>query len=229
MLANKGPLVKDYAGIMALAQDAGRGVGFSATVCGGLPVVNIGRRDMPLAEVKMLRGIFNSTTNFMLEQMRSGRSYQDSLEEAQRRGIAETNPDNDVLGYDSASKLVILANAVLGIPARIEDVSIQGITGLDEKAGLASEASRLTRLVASAEPVSEGYRLTVAPMEVERDSFLGRCDGWEMGVEIETDLYGHQFFKIYEREPLPTAAAMIRDAILLLSSPMNQHQPSRSK
>ena len=225
VLANKGPLVKDYASIMSLAKRVGRGVGFSATVCGGLPVVNVGRRDMPLADVKLLRGIFNSTTNFMLEQMRAGRSYRDSLAEAQRRGIAETNPDNDVLGYDSAAKLVILANAVLGIPAGLDDVSIEGIDRLDGldgnegEAGIESPEASITRLIASAERAPDGYRLAVAPVRVERDSFLGRCNGWEMGVELETDIYGHQFFKIWEREPLPTAAAMLRDAIHLLSTP----------
>jgi homoserine dehydrogenase len=34
-----------------------------------------------------------------------------------------------------------------------------------------------------------------------------------MGVEIESDLYGRMFHKIWEREPLPTAAAMLRDAV----------------
>ena len=47
--------------------------------------------------------------------------------------------------------------------------------------------------------------------------FLAQCNGWEMGIELRSDLYGLMFHKIWEREPLPTAAAMLRDAVNLLS------------
>ena len=217
VLANKGPLVRDYAGIMELANRHRRGVGFSATVCGGLPIVNIGRRDFPVAEILSLRGIFNSTTNFILDEMRAGRGYREALEEAQRRGIAETNPRQDVEGYDTAAKLVILANAVLGVATGLEDVSIQGITKIPASRLFGVDDTTITKLIATATGGDGGYRLSVEPKEIARDSFLGRCESWEMGVEIETDIYGHQFFKIWEREPLPTAAAMLRDAIHLLS------------
>jgi homoserine dehydrogenase len=37
-----------------------------------------------------------------------------------------------------------------------------------------------------------------------------------MGIEMRSDLYGLMYHKIWEREPLPTAAAMLRDAVNLL-------------
>ena len=43
----------------------------------------------------------------------------------------------------------------------------------------------------------------------------GGCTGWEMAVEIESDIYGKTFHKLWEREPVPTAASMIRDAVHL--------------
>jgi homoserine dehydrogenase len=39
-----------------------------------------------------------------------------------------------------------------------------------------------------------------------------------MGVEMVSDLYGRMYYKIWEREPLPTAAAMLRDAVGLAKS-----------
>jgi homoserine dehydrogenase len=36
-----------------------------------------------------------------------------------------------------------------------------------------------------------------------------------MGIEIQSDLYGRMVHKIWEREPLPTAAALLRDAVNL--------------
>ena len=52
VLANKGPLVHDYAGLSAAARAAGVGFAFSATVCGALPVVNIGQRDLAGCDIR---------------------------------------------------------------------------------------------------------------------------------------------------------------------------------
>ncbi|HAJ34634.1 MAG TPA: homoserine dehydrogenase, partial [Chloroflexi bacterium] len=71
------------------------------------------------------------------------------------------------------------------------------------------------KLLAIAERTAAGYTLTVAPTRLPAISFLGQCSGWEMGVEIVSDLYGYMVHKIWEREPLPTAAAMLRDAVNL--------------
>ena len=218
VLANKGPLVLAYRELHNLAASTGAGLAFSATVCGALPVINIGRRDLIAAEIQGLRGIFNATTNFILAEMATGRSYADALAEAQRRGIAETDPTLDVEGWDTANKLVIVANSVLGIDATLADVNVTGITGVTAAQLEAEEASGSTiKLLATAERRGAGYALAVKPTVVASDSFLGQCNGWEMGIEIHSDLYGRMYHKIWERDPLPTAAAMLRDAVNLLA------------
>ncbi len=216
VLANKAPLVLAYQELHRLARDSGAGLAFSATVCGALPVVNIGQRDLVTADIRLLQGIFNSTSNFILGEMAQGRSYQEALAEAQARGIAEADPSLDVEGWDTANKLVILANSVLGMPATLEQVSVQGILGVTtaQLQELAAQG-RTLKLLAVARREGEGYRLSVAPTVLPTDSFLGQCDGWEMGVEFQSDLYGKMYHKIWEREPLPTAAAMLRDAVNL--------------
>ncbi len=216
VLANKAPLVLAYRELHDLATTTGAGLRFSATVCGALPVINICQRDLIAADVTRLRGIFNATTNFILAEMATGRSYADALREAQGRGIAEADPSLDVEGWDTANKLVIIANSVLGINATLADVAVTGITRVTV-AELAQAAARgaTIKLLATAEKQATGYALTVKPTAIEAGSFLGQCSGWEMGIEIESDLYGHMFHKIWEREPLPTAAAMLRDAVNL--------------
>ncbi len=218
VLANKAPLVLAFAELHDLAAQSGAGLAFSATVCGALPVINIGRRDLIAADVFSLRGIFNSTSNFILAEMTAGRSYADALAEAQQRGIAEADPSLDVEGWDTANKLVIIANSFLGVQVGLADVSVTGITDLTPDDLRRQQAQgRTIKLVAAAIRQEEGgYTLTVAPTVVDRESFLGRCDGWEMGVEIHSDLYGRMYHKIWEREPLPTAAAMLRDAVNLM-------------
>lgn len=222
VLANKGPLVLAFHELHRLAAQTSAGLAFSATVCGALPVVNIGRRDLIAADISLLRGIFNSTSNFILDEMATGRSYADALAEAQRRGIAETDPSLDVEGWDTANKLTILANSFLGVEVTLADVSVEGITAITAEQ-LAGERARgkVIKLVAEARQVVDaqqmvGYHLSVAPVPLPADDFLAGCGGWEMGVEIHSDLYGQMFHKIWEREPLPTAAAMLRDVVNLL-------------
>lgn len=216
VLANKAPLVLAYRELHTLAAASGAGLAFSATVCGALPVLNIGQRDLVAADILRLRGIFNATTNFILTEMATGRSYADALAEAQRRGIAETDPTLDVEGWDTANKLVIVANHVLGIDATLADVAVTGITSVTvADLTQAAIAGDTLKLLALAERTATGYTLSVAPTRLPATSFLGQCSGWEMGVEIESDLYGHMLHKIWEREPLPTAAAMLRDAVNL--------------
>jgi homoserine dehydrogenase len=216
VLANKGPLVLAFDRLHDLAHSHNAGIAFSAAVCGALPVINIGQRDMVAADILSLRGIFNSTSNFILAEMATGRSFGEALEEAQRRGIAEADPSLDVDGWDTANKLVIIANSFLGVSVTLGEVAVTGITTITtEQLQTEMAAGNTIKLVAAATRTSEGYQLSVQPTVLPLDSFLGRCSGWEMGIELQSDLYGRMYHKIWEREPLPTAAAMLRDAVNL--------------
>lgn len=216
VLANKGPLVLAYRTLTELAAHSGVGLAYSATVCGALPVLNVGQRDLVAAEITGLRGIFNSTSNFILAQMATGHSFATALAEAQRRGIAEADPSLDIDGWDTANKLVIIANSLLGIQTTLADVAVTGIREVSTSALQAAlSEGRTIKLVATATAVAGSYQFEVAPIILSRDEFLGRCDSWEMGIEIQSDLYGTLYQKIWEDTPMPTAAAMLRDAVNL--------------
>ena len=164
-------------------------------------MINIGRRDLVAADVLRLRGIFNSTSNFILGEMATGRSFADALAEAQRRGIAETDPTLDVEGWDTANKLVIIANSFLGVRVTLADVHVAGISQVTtEQLEAELAAGNTIKLLATAERTEAGYTLAVRPTVLGQDEFLGSCDGWEMGIELQSDLYGRMYHKIWERE-----------------------------
>ena len=71
------------------------------------------------------------------------------------------------------------------------------------------------KLVATAERIDTEWRFWVEPKPVPIASFLGGCSGWELAVEIQSDIYGDSFHKMWEREPMPTSASMLRDAVHL--------------
>jgi homoserine dehydrogenase len=216
VLADKGPLVHAFGELTETANAAGAGLAYSATVCGALPVVNIGRRDLAGCEIRTVRGIFNSTSNSILAAMARGGTYGEALHRAQLDGIAETDPTLDVEGWDTANKLVIIANSILRQPAALAAVTpvigITAITADDIRQGAAR--GEVVKLVATAtRRENGGYALSVQPEWLPERDFLAGVSGWEMGIVFDTDIMGLQQLKVDERGPIPTAAAMLRDVI----------------
>ena len=219
VLANKGPLVLAYP---RLAEEAARKhvrLAFSATVAGGLPTVNIGRRDLGVATIERIEGILNGTTNFIITSMaENGMSYADALKIAQARGIAETDPTLDVEGYDAANKLLILAHAALDYHVLLKDVEIAGITNvtMDDLARAKSEG-KVLKLLCLARRDGDGYRLSVKPTALPAAHPMARLSADQMGVMYTTDINGEIVAYIEEGNPLPTAAAVVRDLVNLVA------------
>jgi homoserine dehydrogenase len=181
--------------------------------------VNIGQRDLVACDIRSVAGIFNSTSNSILAAMARGESYADALHQAQVDGIAEADPSLDVEGWDTANKLVIIANSILHIPATLADVQpVTGITGITPEQIQAEQAQgRVVKLVARAiqGQATGAYRLSVQPEWLPAGDFLAGVSGWEMGIVFDTDIMGLQQLKVDERGPVPTAGAMLRDVIRL--------------
>jgi len=216
VLANKGPLALAHRELSEMAAAADVGMLYSATFCGGLPVLNIIRRDMVCGEVLGFRGIFNATTNFILQELQEGEDYADALRQAQAIGAAEADPSLDVEGWDTAAKLVIAANQFCKPMISLSDVDVTGIGNIDTQSiEQCRKDGMALKLIASAERSQGNWEFSVEPKAVPLDSFLGSCAGWEMAVEIESDIYGKTFYKLRESEPIPTAASVLRDAVHL--------------
>ena len=234
VLANKGPLALAFAELAALSDlELGWGdayhansqslnrpkLRFSATVAGALPTINLGWRDLAGGDILKLEAVFNGTTQYILRAMEAGQSYAEALEDAQRRGIAETDPALDVDGWDAAAKLVIAANAVLGQATRLADVEVTGIRGLssDSLRQAALNNQRIV-LVCLAELLGERYRLSVQPTPLPLDHPLARLTPDEMGVVYYTRDVERLSAASSEPSATPAAAAMLRDMLEIVHS-----------
>jgi len=213
--ANKAPLVLAFPRLLALAEANGAKLRFDATVAGGLPAINIGQRDLAMADIHRLEGILNLTSNYILTSMAEhGLSCDQALAHAQAAGHAEADPRLDVEGWDAANKLVILAHSVLHYPATLADVAVQGIAGLTAEAlrQAVAEGKRV-KPVAVAERDGERYRLDVRPTWLDASHPLAQLSAEQMGIVYYTDVCGVISATIVEETPVPTAAAMLRDVI----------------
>jgi len=106
--ANKGAIVHAYRELHALAGARGRRFLFDATVA-DIPVFSLFRECLPAARLRAFRGIFNSTTNIILEALEQGESFAEGVRRAQSLGVTETDPAYDVDGWDAAVKTCALA------------------------------------------------------------------------------------------------------------------------
>ncbi len=214
VLANKAPLVFAFDELHRIAEANHAHIAFSATVCGGLPVVNVLQRDLKFAKLKKLRGILNATTNFILHKIEHGGTRHDAITEAQRLGAAEADPSHDVNGHDTANKLLIIMKTFTSYPGGISDIAVKGIQNVDrDEIRQANANGNKIKLIALAERINDSWALSVNPMSVPGDSFLGTCDKWEMGIELESDLYESICMKNFEADPVGTSAAVLRDAV----------------
>jgi homoserine dehydrogenase len=212
--ANKGPLVLAYQQLFALAQANKVKLLHSATVAGGLPVINIGRRDLGVSDITKFAGIVNGTTNHILGAMARGETYEAALKHAQEIGMAEADPTLDVDGWDAANKLVIVANAVLQRPTTLGELRVEGIRNITSAdLAAAADKNQVIKLVARAEKQLGTWKLTVRPEHLDRTHPLASIEGGYMGVLYETDINGQIFAKIKEDNPYPTAAAVLRDVV----------------
>lgn len=104
---------------------------YEAAVCGGIPLIRSLQSDFVGDDIRMLSGIINGCTNFMLTAMdQYGQSYEQALAEASRLGYAEADPTLDVGGFDARSKLRILLRLAFGVEVEEEEISCRGIVDL---------------------------------------------------------------------------------------------------
>jgi homoserine dehydrogenase len=212
--ANKGPIAFAYSELKSLAAEAGTRFRFEGTVMDGAPVFNLAEQCLPGVRVLGFSGVLNSTTNLILTGMESGRSFEESLKEARRRGIAEANSDYDIDGWDAAVKAVALANVLMHADSRPVDVDRDGIRNVRvEDIERAARSGMVIRLVSRGRRATEGVKLTVAPEHVPATSALGSVRGTSNVLVLETDLMGE--IAIVEDDPgiEQTAYALLSDMI----------------
>ncbi len=212
--ANKGPVVHGYRHLSALAKRQGKAFLFESTVMDGFPLLNLYRECLPATRVTGFRGVLNSTTNLILTLMEEGKTFDEAVQHAQDIGIAETDPSNDIDGWDSAVKVCVLSNVLMGADIRPPDVDRTGIrTIAPEMIKAAQQARRKWRLLCSAEWVEGQLRAKVAPEEVPANDPLFRLYGTTSAIQIKTDTLNQ--LTLLETAPTPaqTAFGVLADLI----------------
>jgi homoserine dehydrogenase len=205
--ANKGPVVYAHRELTALAKSKHKRFYFESAMMDGAPVFSLFRDALPAIEIRGFRGVINSTTTVILEAMEAGAGLQEAIREAQRLGVAETDPSADIDGIDAAVKVVEVANVLMGGSIRLSDVSRIGIRGVTlAQLREAKQNNEAWRLVSRARRQPDGtIAASVAPERLKLDDPLAQVHGTSLLIAFETDIFKELI--ISERDPGPEATA----------------------
>ena len=207
---NKGPLALAMPALTELADYNNVYLRFSGTVGGGTPMLQFAKRCLAGDKILAIKGILNGTTNYILTEMSQNRvTFQEALTNAQKLGYAERKPSMDIDGFDTACKVVILANWIMNKKITLKDVDRTGIRdvtlqALDE----ASKRGNTIKLIGSID--DDGT--SVKPTEIPKNAAL--CvSGVLNAVTFFTEFAGEQTLVGRGAGGMETASAVLRDLL----------------
>ena len=212
--ANKKMLAIHLEELYKLQQQNNVSLLYEASAGGSIPIIRTLEEYFDNEELEKVSGIFNGTTNYILTKTINEKlSYPIALKQAQEKGFAESDPTNDVEGYDPKFKAIIIALHAFGLIIKPEEVLNIGITTLHENdIKYASEKGykiKLTPVIQRLENDKVG--IIVAPSFVKETNQLFNVENEFNGVIVEGKFSGEQFLQGRGAGSYPTGAAVLSD------------------
>jgi len=177
--ANKKMVANNLAEIIGWNKENKATALYEAAVAGSIPIIRNLDTYLDYKYTDNIRAIVNGSSNYILTQMfKNNSSYDDALKQAQDSGFAELDPIDDVGGFDSKYKSVILAAHGFGLlchPDEVKNFGIQSIQTSDIQFALDNKIT--IKLVASIKRNEDkGISVTVMPQFVENSDELAKID-----------------------------------------------------
>ena len=114
-------------GLTEKARARGLALKYSGATAAALPTLDVATVALAGAAIERIDGILTGTTNYILSRLEAGETFAEALAEAQAKGIAEPDPSMDIDGWDTACKLLLIANAAAGTTLTLADIKVEGI------------------------------------------------------------------------------------------------------
>ncbi|MBL7729174.1 MAG: homoserine dehydrogenase, partial [Dinghuibacter sp.] len=216
--ANKKMIAEHFPELQRIQQKTGKALLYEASVCAAIPIIRTLDAWYRHGSIRSLRAIVNGSCNFILSKLDSGEfGFAEAVKLAQKKGFAETDPAQDVDGFDAASKLQILLAHATGIVTRQRDIvfsSIRQIHAAD--AELARQNGWRLKQVAQIRKDTAGrYAAWVLPQFVPQTDPLYHIQNEYNGLLVENGISETQFFSGRGAGSNPTASALLHDVLSL--------------
>jgi homoserine dehydrogenase len=212
--AGKGGLVFDFKNLMNKARAKGLKIKFSGATAAALPTLDVGLYSLAGAEILAIEGILNGTTNYILTRMDQGLGYEAALSEARQKGIAEPDPSMDVEGWDTAAKILLISNALVGTAFSLGDIKVEGITNISpEFLQEAKKEGKAVKLLGKLLKQGNQFHAEVRVCPLEPGHPLFCVSGTNKGITYLTDTMGSITVIGGKSDPRGAAAALLKDIL----------------
>ena len=213
--ANKALVAHHAKGLCQLANDNNVSLWFEASTAGGTPIISMIREGLTANNFSQVAGILNGTCNFILTTMeKTGRDYEDVLQEADDLGYLEADPSLDIDGIDTAHKLAILSGLCFGHVPSLEPLPCLGIRHITlDDIRYAKELGYRIKLLGMASKTPDGVQQEVAPYLVPLTSPMANVDASFNAIELLGDQVGRIYLEGKGAGPGPTASAVVADLV----------------
>ncbi|MBC3765335.1 homoserine dehydrogenase [Neptunicella marina] len=218
VFASKGALVCHYASLIQTANNNQKQIKLSAATASAMPTIDFVERCLAGATIKKIEAILTGTSNLILTDMlQSGSDYKTALHKAQQLGIADPDPSFDVEGWDTASKLVIMAARLFNTPLDIQLLAKDSLTDINKEQVMGWQQQGLQpRLIASIDfTTPQPSYLVKLKLYDKHDAFYA-VNGATKAIWVDTEEMGCFYLTGGTSNPLATAAAVVKDIEQLL-------------
>ncbi|AYX87416.1 homoserine dehydrogenase [Acinetobacter baumannii] len=217
---SKGALVVEGKKLINLAHQHNKKLFFSGATAAALPTVDLFEYNLAGCQILEIEGVFTGTTNFILNDMLQHEcAFTESLEKAQAKGIAEPNSSFDVDGWDTAAKITILVNTVLGADVKIQDIPRQGISHVTtEHIRDWKQENIIPRLIGFIHIKNQQIQTGVELRLVPANHPFAHLQGSNKCIRVLTQEMGEFVVSGGASAPLATAAAALKDFELILKT-----------
>ena len=170
--ANKQAIAAGGDKLAAAEKSGGAMLCASSSAGGGMPILEMCIREK--GRIVKVQALLNGTTNYMLDQISAGASYDDALKDAQDKGFAEADPTADVGGADAAAKIRLVARYGFGTEVSLDDIPQDTIVGFS-----ADSFKGKAKRVATAWLEDGAFKSRLELLDLPADNFIAQAAGEE--------------------------------------------------
>jgi homoserine dehydrogenase len=192
--ANKALICEYGEELFEIANRTGGHYFYEASVAGGIPIIKTIREALVANRFKLIFGILNGTSNYILTRMeREGLSFDATLGDARKLGYVEADEALDLDGIDAAHKAVILAYLAHGKWVKLNEIICEGIRDITgEDIEIAGQLGYKIKLLAVIARDFEANKLSVRlhPALISKKEVIAGVDEVYNGVSVTGDVVG---------------------------------------
>ncbi len=188
---------------------------YEASCGGGIPWMANLERTERVDSIDSFRGIFNGTTNYILNRMFvDQKNFDEMLKVAQELGYAEKDPTDDIDGYDVRFKVALSCLKAFGVAIQPESIPMFGIRYVDSKdLDYCRENGYVLKMIGKGVNSKNGISASVMPTLVKSDDVFASIPLNFNAIESDSETLGKAVYIGQGAGSLPTAHAVVQDMI----------------